>query len=329
MRERIIPALFMCLLLAVGAVTSKLLSVPSALGAGYPEKPITLVVGFAPGGSDDVEARGLAPFLERHLDTRILIENLPGANGSLGRMKIWKAKPDGYTILIHVATATLISQYLAPREYRPLDFSHIFSWATSNQVLVVNSETYKNFAEFVKDARTRTLSAALPLVGSTAHLSGLMLADGLGIKVNWVPFDGAGEAITALAGRHVDFAVTDRVSALPLARAGKIRPLVVTANKKDIVFPDVPLAKDLGFDFPVLSLRRGADGPPNTPLPIIKTLEAAFAKAIKEPEYIAWAKNRMSGLDPLGHEEYGKALLDQQREIEKYKAVLAPAKSAK
>lgn len=329
MKERIIRMLIVCFLLAVSTLPSKLLSVPSALGAGFPEKPITLVVGFAAGGSDDLESRGLAPFLQKHLDTRILIENLPGANGVLGRMKVWKAKPDGYTILIHVATATLISQYLAQREYRPLEFSHIFSWATSNQVVVVNSETYKTFAEFVKEARTRTLSAALPLVGSTSHLSGMMLADGLGIKVNWVPFDGAGDALTALAGRHVDFAVTDRVSALPLARAGKIRPLVVTANKKDIVFPDVPLAKDLGFDFPVLPLRRGADGPPNMPLPIIKILEAAFAKAIKEPEYIAWATNRMSGLDPLGHEEYGKALLEQQREIEKYKRFLTPDKSAK
>jgi len=319
MKKGAIPALFVCFLLGVHA--------PPALSAGFPEKPITLVVGFAAGGSDDVEARGLAPFLQKHLDTRILVENLPGANGSIGRTKVWKAKPDGYTILVHVATTTLISQYLAPREYRPLEFSHIFSWTTSYQVVAVNSETYKNFNDFVKDAKTRTLSASIPVLGSTAHLSGLMLADGLGIKVNWVPFDGAGEALTALAGKHVDFAVTDRVSAVSLARAGKIRPLVVTANQKDIVFPDVPLAKDLGFNFPVLSLRRGADAPPNTALSIIKILEAAFAKVVKEPEYINWAKNRMSGIEPLGHEAYGKALLEQQREIEKYKSVLAQIKS--
>jgi tripartite-type tricarboxylate transporter receptor subunit TctC len=150
----------------------------------------------------------------------------------------------------------------------------------------------------------------------------MMLADGVGIKVNWVPFSGSGEALTSLAGRHIEFAVAATPSALPLVRAGKLRPLLVLANKKDIVFPEIPLARDLGYDFPVIPLVRGADAPPKTPLPVIQILEAAFAKAIKEPEYIAWSEKRMSPLHSLGHIEYGKVLQKQQQDVEKYKDMI-------
>ena len=257
-----------------------LISVTSALCAGFPEKPITVIVGFAAGSGNDIEARALAPFLQKHLGTAIMVENLVGAEGKIALTRIWKSKPDGYTITIHPATMAVINQYMLEPEYRILEFSHIFSWAVSNQALLANSETYKTFDEFIKDARKRTLAAGTPGLGTTSHLSGMMLADGLGIKINWVPFS------------------------------------------KDIVFPDVPLAKDLGFDFPVIPLLRGADGPPNIPLPIIEILEAAFAKAIREPAYVSWADKRMSQLQALGHVEYGKALERQQQEVEKYKSFL-------
>ncbi len=294
----------------------------SGLCAGFPEKPITVIVGFAAGSGNDIEARALAPYLQKHLGTQVNVENMPGAEGKTALTRIWKSKPDGYTITIHPATMAVINQYMLMPEYRILEFSHIFSWAVSNQVLLVHSDTYKTLNEWINESKKRLLAGGTPGLGTTSHLSGMMLADGLGIKVNWVPFSGSGEALTALAGRHIDFASTATQSALPLVKAGKLRPLVVMANSKDIVFPDIPLARDLGYDFPVIPLLRGADGPPNIPLPIIETLENGFAKAIREPAYISWAEKRMSQMQALGHVEYGKALQMQQQEVEKYKSFL-------
>ena len=312
---------FVCALLGI-LVGLTIMMPSSAMAAGYPERPIKLVVGFAAGSGNDIEARALAPFLQKHLGVRVVVENQPGAEGKTALTKLWRAKPDGYTITIQPTTMSVINQYMLLPEYKILEFSHIFSWTAVNQVIVVHADTYKTFEDFVREAKKRTLAGGTPGLGTTSHLNGMMLADGVGIKINWVPFSGSGEAVTSLAGKHIEFAVTATPSALPLVRAGKLRPLLVLANKKDVVFPEIPLAKDMGYNFPVIPLVRGADAPPKTPLPVIKILEAAFAKAIKEPEYISWSEKRMSPLHSLGSVEYGKVLQKQQQDVEKYKDML-------
>lgn len=297
-----------------------------AFGANFPEKPVRFILGFSPGAGVDLEARGIAPYVQKHLGVTVTIENVPGADGKIGLTRVWKAKPDGYTLMIHTTTMSVIGEYLLNPEYRIIDFSHIFSFSRTNQVLVVNSETWKTLDEFIKVARERTLSSGLPGRGTASHLSGLILADGLGIKVNWVPFDGSGDALTALAGKHVDFASVATTSALPLVKAGKLRALVVMANSKDVVFPDIHLAKDLGYNFSVIPMLRGVDGPPKMNAAVVKVLEDAFAKAIKEPDYLAWGQKRMIETISLNHEEYRKAIEGQQKEIEKYKGFLQAEK---
>ncbi len=297
----------------------------SAWGATFPTKPVTVVVNFSPGAGIDLEARGIVPFVQKYLGTRVTIENVPGADGKIGLTRVWKAKPDGYNVIIHTTTLTLIGERIAETEYRFIDFTHIFSWSRTNSVLVVNSEKWKTFKDFVTAAKERTLSAGVPGRGTASHLAGLIFVDGLGIKVNWVPFDGSGEALTALAGNHIDFASVASTSGLPLVKAGKLRALVVFANSKDMVFPDVPLAKDLGYNFPVVPMLRGVDGPPKTDPAAVKALEAAFAKAIKDPEYLAWANKRMVEVISLGQEEYTKAIESQIPEIERYKSFFTAA----
>ncbi len=306
----------------VAVLLAVILSGNKALAAGFPEKPVKFIIGFSAGAGIDIEARGLAPYVQKHLGARVIIENVPGANAKVALTKIWRANPDGYNVMIHTTTMSIIGEYMLNPEYRIADFAHIFSWSISNQVLTVNSEVFKNFDEFLKEARKRTLSAGTPGLGTASHLNGLMLADGLGIKVNWVPFDGSGAALTALAGKHIDFCSTATTSPLSLVKAGKLNALVVLANEKDIVFPNVPLAKDLGFNFPVVPMLRGADAPPKTPRAVIKKLEDAFTKAVREPEYLAWAQKRMMETVPLDGAGYGQAIVKQQRDVEKYKSFL-------
>jgi tripartite-type tricarboxylate transporter receptor subunit TctC len=144
--------------------------------------------------------------------------------------KVWRAPPDGYRIMVQSTTASIIGQYMLNPEYRIPDFSHIFSWSYTNQVLVVNSDVYKTFDDFVKDSKKRTLTAGLPGLASSSTLSGFMLEEGLGIKVNWVPFDGGGDALVALAGKHIDFAAVATTSALSLVKAGKLNALVISRH---------------------------------------------------------------------------------------------------
>ncbi|MFB3884866.1 MAG: tripartite tricarboxylate transporter substrate binding protein [Thermodesulfobacteriota bacterium] len=294
-----------------------------SFGVGFPEKPIKVIIPYPAGSSIDAEARCILPFVEKHLGVRVTIENIPGADQKIGLTKVWKAKPDGYTLLIHTTTMSVIGEYIILNpEYRIIDLSHIFSWSQTNSVLVVNTETWKSFAEFVKAARERVLSAGLPGRGTSSHLNALILADKLGIKANWVPFDGSAEVGSALAGKHIDFSVCATTSALPLVKAGKLKPLLVLADSKDNVFPDIPLAREAGYNFNVIPLIRGADGPPKIPTEVIGVLETAFGKAAKEPEFLAWAEKRMMKVVPLNHDEYRKAIEGQQKETAKYKDLL-------
>jgi tripartite-type tricarboxylate transporter receptor subunit TctC len=290
--------------------------------AGFPDKPIRVIVYQAAGSGTDSEARGIVPHVQKHLGVPVTVENVPGAGGKIGVGRVMKAKPDGYTLLIHTTTQTLMGGILLYPEYHVADLTPIFSWSLTNQVLVVHNETWKTLDEFIREARVRPLSAGIPGRGTVSHLMSLILVEGLAIKVNWVPFDSGGDALTSLAGKHIDFASTGTTTALPLVRGGKLRPLLVFADRKDIVYPDVPLAKEMGYNFPAMPMIRGADGPPKMPAEVVKTLEEAFAKAVKEPEYIAWSQKRMMEIVPLHHEEYRKAIDGQRKQIEKYRDLL-------
>lgn len=312
----------LCRQLAVLTFLGFMLVGTSAFPAGFPEKPVRFIIGFSAGAGIDLEARGIAPYVQKHLGVQVIIENVPGANSKVALTKVWRAPADGYRIMVQSTTASIIGQYMLNPEYRVPDYSHIFSWSYTNQVLVVNSDVYKTFDDFVKAAKKRTLTAGLPGLGSSSTLSGYMLEDGLGIKVNWVPFDGGGDALVSLAGKHIDFATVATTSALPLVKAGKLNALVMLSNSDDIAFPQVPLAKDLGYKFPVIPVLRGADAPPRTPAAVIKKLETAFAKAVREPEYLSWARSRMMTIAPLNSVEYGKAIDEQQQQVEQYKKFL-------
>jgi tripartite-type tricarboxylate transporter receptor subunit TctC len=291
-------------------------------GANFPDKAVKVISPGAAGSGVDLEARGIVPYVEKYLKVPVPIENVVGADTRIGLTKMWKSKPDGYTLAIHTTTMTLLGEILFNPEYQLSHFSHIYSWSLTNTVLVVQSEKWKTFDEFVQEARRRTVSVGMAGRGTSTHLNGIILWHGLGIKVNWVPFDGAGEALTALAGGHIDVVAAGTTSALPLVKAGKVRPLMVLANSKDIVYPDVPLAKDLGYNYPFLAMIRGADGPPKIDAGVIKVLGEAFDKASRDPGYMQWANNRMMEIIHLNPQEYGKMIETQKKEAEKFKDLL-------
>jgi tripartite-type tricarboxylate transporter receptor subunit TctC len=293
---------------------------PSADGAGYPNKAIKFIVTAGPGGGEDTEARALAPFLEKHLKQRIIIENQAGAGGKIAFERFQNAKPDGYSLITYTFPKSIIIEVKDKTGFRTKDYTPIYSWSRSSQLLAVHADNWKTLDEFINAAKTKPLSGGVS--GDATYLAGLLAMEGMGIKLNWVPYEGAAGSVAALAGKHLDFAVSLATSAAPLIKAGRLRPLLLLSDKRDPFMPDVPIPRDLGIKVDIIASLRGVEAPPKTPPAIIKTLEEAFRRAAQEPDFIEIAKKKQMILQSVDSREFGKIVLDTYPKIEKYGQML-------
>jgi len=250
--------------------------------ADFPKRAIKIIVPTGPGG-EDAEARGIASYVKKYLGVNVLIENMVGLWGKIAFEKFQRAEPDGYTLISYTFPRSIIIENMCKTNFRTKDFTPIFAWSIGNQLLVVPPETFKTFDEFLKVAKTKTLTGAIPVKGGTCHLAGLLLANGLGINVNWVPYEGSASSIAALARKDVDFTIC-LASALPSwIRAGKIRLLTILPDRRGPYFPDIPTLKELGYDIIYVTIRHVVEAPPNTAPHIVRVLEEAFSKAREKP----------------------------------------------
>jgi len=295
---------------------------PSAFGQDFPKKPIKLIATADVGGGEDTEARGIAPYLQKYLGVTVMVENQGGAGGKIAFEKFQKTDPDGYSLIVSTFPKSIIIEYMGKVGYRTKDFTPVYAWALTNQLLVGHADTWKNINEFLKDAKTRTLSGGLSGRGSTTHLAGLVAMDALGVKVNWVPYEGSAGSVAALAGKHLDFTLCLSTSATSLIQAGKLRPLLLFGDERDPYLPDVPTPKEIGLNIPDMPALRGAEAPPHTSPAIVKILEAGFNKAAKDPAFVEWAKKRKMVLRSFPSQEFGKILLDTYPQVEKYQKML-------
>jgi tripartite-type tricarboxylate transporter receptor subunit TctC len=293
-----------------------------AFGADFPKKPIKLIVTAGAGGGEDTEARAIAPFLEKYLGQSIMIENQTGAGGKIAFERFQKTEPDGYNVITYTFPKSVIMEFQGKTGYKTKDFTPIYAWSRSSQLLVVHADAWKTFNEFLKAAKAKTLAGGLSGRGSTTHLMGLIALDELDIKVNWVPYEGAAGSVAALAGKHLDFTICLSTSAVSLINAGKLRPLLLFSDKRDPYLPDVPIPKDLGINMTFIPTLRGVEAPPNTPAAVVKVLEDAFSKAAKEPGFIDIAKKRQIVLQPVSSKEFGKAVADVYPKIGKFQEML-------
>lgn len=290
--------------------------------ANFPSKPIRLIVTAGAGGGEDAEARAIAPFVEKYLGTQILIENQPGAGGKIAMEKFQKAEPDGYSLITYTFPKSVIIEHVDKVGFRTKDYTPVFAWSRGSQILVVAADTWKTFDEFLKAAKAKTLAGGLSGRGSTTHLAGLIAMDELGIKVNWVPYEGSSGSVTALAGKHLDFTICLATSAVSLVQAGKLRPLLLFSDKRDPYWPDVPIPKDLGIDMTFVPTLRGVEAPPNTPAAVIKILEEAFSKAAADPGFIEIAKKKQMVLHGTSSQEFGRAVAASYVKLAKFQEML-------
>lgn len=257
--------------------------------ASYPNKPIAFIIPLPPGVSSEVSIRLLLTNAEKHLGQPIVPMNKPGAGLTLGIAELAKASPDGYTIGFSAFGPMVVTPFLQKVPYDPInDFIQIVQFSTSNPGLVVRADSpYKSLGEIIAAARQgKKLSFGSVAIGLTPTVM-LKITEKEGVTITHIPFASGGTAETALLGGHIDMVAGDfRTS---LIDSNKTRLIVLWREEKAVEYPQTPLLKELGYDIP-LRLFFAVQAPRNTPEGIVKKLEDAFTKAIKEPEFIQGMK---------------------------------------
>jgi tripartite-type tricarboxylate transporter receptor subunit TctC len=293
-----------------------------SIQAAFPKKTIKIITG--PGG-EDADVREIAPYVQKYLGVNVVIENIVGFWGKTAFEKFQTANPDGYTLISYTFPRSIIVENISQTNFRTKDFTPIFAWSVGDQVLVVPPDTYYTFNEFLKDARTKTLKGAIPVRGGTSHLSGLQLARGLGIKVDWTPYEGSATTMAALSRKDVDFTICLASSIPSWIRAKKVRLLAMLPDGRrspGSYFPEIPNIKGLGHDVSCVAIRHVVEAPPNTSTDIVRILEDAFSRAVKEPAYVEWAKKNYVALDPLSAYQFAKEVEESYPRIEELKEML-------
>ena len=259
-----------------------------ALADTFPSKPITLIVPWPAGGSTDRHMRVLAEAAARHLGQNVIIENKPGAGGTLAPgMMALTAKPDGYTIA-QFPMGMLRVPHMQKTLWNPLtDFSHIIGVSGYTFGFTVRADSpYKTFKDYVEAARKSPgkIDYGSTGIGTSPHLLMEELSENAKISLNHVPFKGNADLQQALLGGHV-MAQSDATGWDKFVDNGQMRLLVTFGDKRTKRWPDVPTAKDLGYNV-VSSSPYGLVGPKGMDPAVVKTLHDAFRKAMDDPKHV-------------------------------------------
>ena len=262
--------------------------------ASYPDKPIRMVVAFAAGGPTDIVGRMLAPRLSEILGQQVIVDNKPGATGNIGTATVADAKPDGYTILFSASTMAMApALYGKQVGYDPVNgFEGIAYVASVPLILVVPADGAKSIAELADMLRKEKGKYSYPSSGNGGmiHLAGYLFVEKVGGEALHVPYRGSAPGMVDLiAGRHA-FQMDTLGTSKGFIDGGKLRVLGVASDKRLPQLPDVPTVQEaLGFPF-AINTWYAAYAPAGTPRPIIDRLNAAFNKALKQPDLVARAK---------------------------------------
>jgi tripartite-type tricarboxylate transporter receptor subunit TctC len=261
---------------------------PLARAADYPSKPITLMIGFAPGGPSDVMARILTKKMEEILKQPLVIENRAGAGGSIAGAAVARAAPDGYTLLLATGSLLAINVSLYKNiGYDPeKDFEPISMIGTQTNVLYLHPSVPATLlGELIAYAKANPgkLSFGSGGNGTPAHLAGELLKLEAKIDITHVPFRGTGPALQAVIGGHVPMAFNPPSPLLPHIQSGTIRPLAITTLKRTAVLLDVPTIAESGFPGFEAMTWHALVAPAGTPKDVIATLHRATAATVNDP----------------------------------------------
>jgi tripartite-type tricarboxylate transporter receptor subunit TctC len=266
-----------------------------AWSAGFPDKPVKILVGFAPGGANDIIARLIAKELSTAWGQSVVVENKPGANGAIAFQQVAKSPADGYTLALGTAGPTTMNQALQKLPFdalKDVDAPHALA---VNAKLPVN-----NLQDFIKLAKTAkpTLTYSSPGIGNSGHFAMEMLKQQTGADITHIAYKGAAPALNDLIAGHVQGYFTSAAALLPHVSSGTIKVLAITGDQRLVQLPNVPTMAQAGFpnfEFPVYG---GLLGPAGMPADVVQKINADANKALASPAFLEALKQ--NALVPIG-----------------------------
>ncbi len=305
------------------AATAAALSAGSAQAQdAYPSRPITLINPFPPGGAADVVGRPFAAVLEPIIKQPVVIETKAGAAGAVGAQFAASAKPDGYTLLVHIVSisgfAEMDKLFGRQPKFTRADFIPIARFTEGPMVIVVNDQTpYKTLKELVDDAKQRPdgiIFSSSGLYGAL-HLPTALFMKSAGIQMRHLPTNGGGPALTAILGNNAQVLVTSVAAANAQIKAGKLRALACFSEKRAASLPDVPTMKESGYDV-LFSLWVGLFAPKGTPDTIVDKLREESKKAAATDQFKKAIDNLGDVVAYLDKPEFAKFWDEDAKRVE-------------
>jgi tripartite-type tricarboxylate transporter receptor subunit TctC len=259
-----------------------------AVAQDFPNRTLSMMMPYAPGGPGDTITRVFAGAMQKHLGQQIVVENTAGASGTIGTAKVARSKPDGYSLLmIHVSHATNQAMF-KNLPYHPVDDFEPIGRATSGPMVIVTRNDFpaKDLNEFVSyvKANAPKISLAHAGVGSASHLCGLMMQSALNVQMNDIPYKGTGPALTDLMGGQVDVLCDQTSGTVPSVKTGKIKAYAAAGKSRLSGLPEVPAITEAGVQGLDINISFGLYAPKGTPKPVLDQLTAALQKSVSDPE---------------------------------------------
>jgi tripartite-type tricarboxylate transporter receptor subunit TctC len=272
--------------LAAAFFAAYILATGAASAQTYPNRPVTLVVPYPPGGATDAIARIMQDSMSQSLDQQIIIENIGGAGGMIAAARAARAAPDGYTVLLHqVAMAAGMTLYPnltfdAEKDFAPIGLVNTAA-STLAARLTLPPNNIGELVRWIKEPG-QNAKVAHPGVGSFGHLAGVLVAQELGATVTQVPYRGAGPALNDLLGGQVDLGSQSAVQAGPLIKAGKLKAYAIIGRTRFAGLPELPTMGEVGYKKLDLDFWHMLFAPAGTPRPIVNRLNAALRHALAD-----------------------------------------------
>lgn len=303
------------MLVGIVALVASIFAAPAI--AAFPEKPITVICPWAPGGGTDVLLRALSKEAEKFLGQSINVVNQTGGAGAIGHNAIRAARPDGYTVgMITFELNSLPPQGLVPFTWK--DFDPMMRINSDPAALTVKKDapynTVRGFIDYAK-AHPDEITIGNSAPGSVWHIAAGLVADKTGIKIKHVPFDGAAPAVTSLVGGHLTGVAVSVAEVRGQVQAGNLKILGVMSAERDKIFPDVPTFKEQGVDVQFYTWR-GLGLPKGVPPAVKAKLTDAFKKAMDTPAFKELAAKASLNLAYQDSAEFAKFLDQNYKDVE-------------
>mgnify|MGYP000867395342 CR=1 FL=1 len=260
-----------------------------AASAAWPDKPVRIVVTFAAGGASDIVARAISEPLARALGQPVIVDNKPGAGGTLGGAEVVRAAPDGYTLMLSNSTPTSIGPYTVPKlPYDPVkQFTHVAMLGVAPVLLMANPKTGPATLKDLPAAAAApgyTFGSGGP--GSIGHIVGEMAKSAMKVQMTHVPYRGGAPMTTDLISGQIPVGIDVITAFVPMVKAGQIRALAVTTRTRSPLLPDVPTVVEAGYPQLVAENYFGVSGPAGLPAEVTERLGKALAAIVADPAIV-------------------------------------------